>query len=1041
VYVLAGNHDFQQEAPGSPDLVTAVLGGSGIPGVHVMNETRVYRLPGVSFSVVTVQDALEGGSTRGHVADLPPFPRDPSARFNVAVFHGPVSYSKLSSGVDLRDGVPSSWFDGFDATLLGDIHLPQVHRASLVERGRLASRWTWDEGASPWGYSGSTIQQNFGEPIFGHGFMLWDLEKREVSHFHVSNDFGFADAYFEPDSRTWRVKAGDNDFLDKGSPSLPRTLQYRVKSAPGRFETKLLESEDIDCSIRVRQVQSPVPDIDVSAYLKSSSHFAEDWCVAEDLSLASFLEKGVPPRISERIAAFRRVSSSVRESGSRTLNRFFVKRLSIKNVLCYEDLAVDFAELAGRVVGLAGPNSSGKSSFIESISIAIFGAGYRSSEGLVRHGSDRAETEVVLGFDGSRECTIRRSFAVKPGTSRSISRSAEFEREGVVFRKGKVAVDSIVKETFGTLDMFLASSCVTQGNDNDFLDMPRDKRTSYLDGVLGLSTIESTESCLKEAFLIQKNIAEYLDARLEGEKFEDPAPYSTRLEIVRSRIEGLVGEEKEAEAACESLQCKPGARVDVRSAESELAGLLERISSAPLVDVEGRIAKTDRSYEDVYAEYSSLGDPPAFSSEDSEDALPLDYDLADLPSRSELEGLRSKLESVRGSLLSRTDFIALDRDALVSRRDAFAKTVAGVASERARLLELKTKLLEDRPEGPAIHPHNPECWACVARSGDAENKDSRGKAKAYEAWRESLEDVSREVADIESRLEASSRELRVFDRELYGLDRKLADAGVRLGETERDLRDLARKIVLVENMEYADWAAREMRLRDELFTTSKTERAARERAAFLDASIAHTRYADSLDRLKGVRRKLGDLRSEATSLENKIEVLVSKNESFRVLADAVDREQGKALSLKRLNEHYRGYKAHLYKTAIGPRICETANEILEGVAPVRVSEADMVFSVNGVSVDRTGGFYRAIASIAIRIAISKTCSQMFIDEGFVACDVENVRNVGPFLRRLLSIFDGVLVCSHIEAIMDETDARWTFCSARAAHTLVGPTLV
>ena len=1036
VYVLAGNHDFQQEAPDSPDLVTAVLGGSGIPGVHVMNETKVYRLDGGAFSVVTVQDALEGGSTRGHVADLPPFPRDPSARFNVAVFHGPVSYSRLSTGVDLRDGVPSSWFDGFDATLLGDIHLPQVHRATLVERSRLTSRWTWDEGASPWGYSGSTIQQNFGEPIFGHGFMLWDLAKREVSHFHVANDFGFADAYFEPDSGTWRVKVGDDDFLEKGSPSLPRTLQYRVKSAPGRFETKLLETEQIDCSIRVRQVQSPVPDIDVSAYLMSSSHFAEDWRIAEDLSRASFLETGVPPRILDRVAAFRRFSNSVRESSSRTLARFFVKRLSIKNVLCYEDLAVDFAGLGGRVVGLAGPNSSGKSSFIESISIAIFGTGYRSSEGLVRHGSDRAETEVVLGFDGSSECTIRRTFAIKPGTSRSVSRAAEFEREGIVLRKGKVAVDAIVKETFGTLDMFLASSCVTQGNDNDFLDMSRDKRTSYLDGVLGLSTIESTESCLKEAFLIQKNIAEYLDARLEGEKFEDPAPYMDRLERIRSRIEDLTAEENEAEEACKSLQCKPGSRVDVRSAETELSRILEHISSVPLVEVEGRIVKTDRSFAVVLAEYESLGDPPAFSPEYSGDTLPLDYDLTGLPSRSELEAVRSKLESVRGSLISRTDFISLDRDALTSRRDASAKMLACVAGERARLLESKTKLLEDRPEGPGLHPHNPECWACVARMGDTKNLDAQAKTKAYEEWRESLNEVSRELSECESRLEAKSLDLRAAERELYGIERKLVDTGLRLGDTERDLRELARKFVLVENMEYAAWAARERRLRDELFTTSKNEREARDRAAFLEASIAHTRYSEALDRLKSVRRQLGDLRNEALGLEKKIEVLASKNESFRILADAVDREQGKTLSLKRLNEHYRGYKAHLYKTAIGPRICESANELLEGVAPVRVSETDMVFSVNGVSADRAGGFYRAIASIAIRIAISKTCSQMFIDEGFVACDVDNVRNVAPFLRRLLSIFDGVLVCSHIEAIMDETDARWTFCSER-----VGPTLV
>ena len=40
-------------------------------------------------------------------------------------------------------------------------------------------------------YSGSMIQQNHGEKPKGHGYVLWDLPKREHLHYEVKNDYGY----------------------------------------------------------------------------------------------------------------------------------------------------------------------------------------------------------------------------------------------------------------------------------------------------------------------------------------------------------------------------------------------------------------------------------------------------------------------------------------------------------------------------------------------------------------------------------------------------------------------------------------------------------------------------------------------------------------------------------------------------------------------------------------------------------------------------------------------------------------------------------
>jgi len=40
-------------------------------------------------------------------------------------------------------------------------------------------------------YCGSLIQQNFGETVTKHGFLLWDIETKECKEYDIESDFGF----------------------------------------------------------------------------------------------------------------------------------------------------------------------------------------------------------------------------------------------------------------------------------------------------------------------------------------------------------------------------------------------------------------------------------------------------------------------------------------------------------------------------------------------------------------------------------------------------------------------------------------------------------------------------------------------------------------------------------------------------------------------------------------------------------------------------------------------------------------------------------
>jgi DNA repair exonuclease SbcCD ATPase subunit len=54
---------------------------------------------------------------------------------------------------------------------------------------------------------------------------------------------------------------------------------------------------------------------------------------------------------------------------------------------------------------------------------------------------------------------------------------------------------------------------------------------------------------------------------------------------------------------------------------------------------------------------------------------------------------------------------------------------------------------------------------------------------------------------------------------------------------------------------------------------------------------------------------------------------------------------------------------------------------------------------------------------------NNSCSQLFIDEGFTACDKLNLSIVPTFLMRLLNIYNSVIIVSHIDIIQDSIENR------------------
>ena len=175
VIVLSGNHDSINSDTKQPSLV--ISSTFNIDNLIILNETKSFIIDDIGFSYVNITDTLDTFKNSGRIQDLPPFPIiTDTVKYKIALFHGSFACAKLFNGDIYKDEYnpyPLEWVQDFDFVLLGDIHKRQV---------AIYKKKTY------YGYSGSLIQQSFGEDLLDHGYLLWDLNNKKINEINVFNE-------------------------------------------------------------------------------------------------------------------------------------------------------------------------------------------------------------------------------------------------------------------------------------------------------------------------------------------------------------------------------------------------------------------------------------------------------------------------------------------------------------------------------------------------------------------------------------------------------------------------------------------------------------------------------------------------------------------------------------------------------------------------------------------------------------------------------------------------------------------------------------
>jgi len=169
VIIIAGNHDLLENNKDRMDSISPMVQFLPDANVNYFKETNCYLDENIVWCIYSI---FEGNNTPNIEAARTEFGDD---KVYVGLYHAPLLNAKTDIGYEIDHGAGLDIFEGCDLVMLGDIHKRQTfnHKGTIIA------------------YPSSLIQQNFGENVSNHGFLLWDIESKTFEEYNVENKYSY----------------------------------------------------------------------------------------------------------------------------------------------------------------------------------------------------------------------------------------------------------------------------------------------------------------------------------------------------------------------------------------------------------------------------------------------------------------------------------------------------------------------------------------------------------------------------------------------------------------------------------------------------------------------------------------------------------------------------------------------------------------------------------------------------------------------------------------------------------------------------------
>ena len=949
-FLITGNHDCNLNNNFRLDVLTPIVENLNNERIHYLRDTGIYPFRNLTFVVYSILDKKENWP-KAELVD---------GENTICVFHGPVNLAETDIGYTVSsNSFTTDMFEGFDMVMLGDIHKRQTLGSPTIA------------------YAGSMIQQNHGEALDKHGYLLWDVESRTFEEVDIPNDYGFytldvhngivPDVTDMPLKPRLRVRVSNTDPTQIKRALTEIKKKYKVEEfTVTRMDTlSKQKTGDFDDSLAIGNVR------DVEYQNELIKDYLQRQYLADDDTI-------------DKIKQINREMNSKLVDDDVTPNIQWVpKTFEFSNMFSYgENNKIEFDSVKG-MVGIFAPNASGKSSLFDAISFCIFDKTSRTyvAKNVLNNRKDNFYCKLHFQIEGVDYYIERRAKLINKGRNLKVDVSFWKDDEGGITSlngEQRRETNTNIQQYLGTYDDFVLTTLSLQGNNSLFIDKSQSERKEILAQFMGVDVFDklytfASDENRDNASLIRKF------------KQDDFTQKLADIEI------GLKA--KEAEYRLEDVNLTT-VKDKVEVLNQKLISLNEKIV---------KVKSDNYSLEELEA-----------------NKLKAENSLIQLISQRDVT--QSKIQTLEETHIQLEEEIdSFDEDEITKEYDLYKKYSNDIRDVKNDLekFEIRYESLNDKLVHLESHKYNKDCDICLENSETI--IDAKVKAEADLA-----------ILDIErkSKMEDRDRLLLAIDtRKKYeDLHNELIKLKGKEIKAEKDVNTLINKLSTFETQE--------VKLENEVYQVTQliadylnNEKQIKKNTILRD-EIVDVRHSlgKSKQLLKNSESDILILNGEVSSLKNQKQTIEARISEVRELEDQFT-----------LYEYYLnalgkdGVSYELISKAL-PMIEGEVNNILGQIVEFGLQlemdgkniNANIVYDDQKWSLEMCSGMERFISGLAIRIALINVCNLprpnfLVVDEGFGTLDSENLTSLYMLFAYLKTQFEFVMIISHIDSMRDVVD--------------------
>lgn len=952
-HVILGNHDGLILNKDRQDAITPIIEAINNPNIFLYKNSGTYEFaPGFEWCVLSCFDEENFYKAKPSKDNV-----------SIALYHGAVRGSLTDVDWQLEGESTLDLFKSYDFGMLGDIHKKQF----LNKRGTIA-------------YSGSTIQQNFGEDS-EKGFLFWDIKSADdftVDFHEIENNYHFVTVDWQgniqktvnkckeyPNLSRFRIRA-DNYISQADARRLQKILTKQkaatevVFKVDTKFDSDLIKTENTSASgIDLRN-----PDKHkalLSDYYKNNNLSEEDLTNINELVDRSLSE------IAQTDHDLRNV-------------RWSINKLKFDNCFSYTDGNFINFENSPGITGIFGRNARGKSSIIGTIAYSLFNTSDRGAIKnihLINTRKNNCKAELDVAINNVPYRIVRQT--IKKQTKQNVwaPTSLNFyklDNSGEIIEdlteEQRRETEKIIRGMIGSSEEFLMTSLASQGDMNNFIKEKATARKSILTNFLDLTVFDAMNEFAKKESASLKQQANNINR----------GDWINQIKIKENSITSIKNNISVHENDSERLK---------RDYEGYLKDLHSNTKDDYITNREVEIAERNFNLAVEYVE----------NAEDHRDIL-----------RDNIFDTEQKIEKVNLFLSNfNVEEVKQKRDAQKEIDKLLSSMQGELKMERRELtnIEKSVERLKEVPCGDMF-------------SNCKFIKESHSNKRKLETQRDKVTSIKVKVDDLRTAFRKLGKEdydnqldkFNTIVRKKATLVASISDTLVKINSYEKDIENKRPKIPVLKT----------------IYDNLKEN---------FDNQDSNSGQILLENKIRKTNNQIKSIDSERTKLINKLakekaekSMMVKQKKEFEKISKSL-----RVYDLFLQATSHKGIPVQIIHSML-PQINAEISKILKGVVGFTVElEVDLdknsmdIYINYGDSkriVELGSGMEKMMASLAIRVALINVSSlpktnMLMIDEGFGALDETNLEACGKLLQSLKKYFKNILVISHIDAIKDIVD--------------------